>query len=62
MGGGVHTEGDIAVEVGLLFEQTRYDVPADDLFVHGVGLDVFVVEVLGGRSCAGAPHGLGEAP
>ena len=54
--------GDIGVEVRFRFEQTRYDIPADDLFVHGVGLDVLVVEVFGGRSGAGAPHGLGQAP
>lgn len=53
---------DVAVQVGFFLEGARDDFPAYDLLMYGVGLDVLVVEVRGGRSRAGAPHGLGEPP
>src|SRR5690606_24178382 len=60
--GRVDPEGDVPGEVRLGLHQPADHVVPHHLLVHRVGLDVLVVEVLGGRPRAGAAHRLREPP
>jgi hypothetical protein len=48
--GRVYAEGHVGVEVWSGVEESTDAVASDDLLVHGVGLDVCVVEALGRRA------------
>lgn len=60
-GGRRTAERDVRFEPKFVGEEAVDHFGADDLLVDCVGLDVFGLEVLGGRPRAAAPHGLGQA-